>query len=112
MPRLQFPLADPAAAPYGQLPSLRHRGSFQLSAFQLHSVAERTYRPLRAGGNQLTENVSVYVKGLFNQRKSTNQAAPEPIFVGPEAGNGGGSLLDITEVDVDNPFNPLGFTSI
>ncbi len=58
----------------------------------------------------LTENVSVYVKGLFNQRKSTNQAAPEPIFVGPEAGNGGGSLLDITEVDVDNPYNPLGFT--
>ncbi len=58
----------------------------------------------------LTENVSVYVKGLFNNRRSTSQAAPEPIFIGPEAGNGGGSLLDITEVDVDNPFNPLGFT--
>jgi iron complex outermembrane recepter protein len=58
----------------------------------------------------LSENVSVYVKGLFNNRRSTNQAAPEPIFVGPEAGNGGGSLLDITEVDVNNPYNPLGFT--
>lgn len=60
--------------------------------------------------NDLSENVSVYVKGLFNNRRSTNQAAPEPIFIGPEAGNGGGSLLDVTEVDVDNPFNPLGFT--
>jgi iron complex outermembrane receptor protein len=58
----------------------------------------------------LTENVSVYVKGLFNNRRSTNQAAPEPIFIGPEAGNGGGSLLDVTEVDVNNPYNPLGFT--
>ena len=58
----------------------------------------------------LSPNVSMYVKGLFNNRKSTNQAAPEPIFIGPEAGNGGGSLLDITGVDVNNPYNPLGFT--
>src|SRR6185295_4474638 len=58
----------------------------------------------------LSENVSVYVKGLFNTRKSTNQAAPEPIFIGPEAGNGGGSLLDETGVDVDNRNNPFGFT--
>jgi iron complex outermembrane receptor protein len=60
--------------------------------------------------SQLSENVSVYVKGLYNNRKSTNQAAPEPIFVGPEAGNGGGSLLDETGIDVNNPYNPLGFT--
>jgi len=58
----------------------------------------------------LTDTVSVYVKGLFNQRKSTNQAAPEPIFIGPEAGNGGGNLLDATGVDVNNPYNPFGFT--
>jgi iron complex outermembrane receptor protein len=58
----------------------------------------------------LTDNVSFYLKGLFNNRKSRNQAAPEPIFIGPEAGNGGGSLLDVTEVDVNNPYNPFGFT--
>ncbi|HZF25567.1 MAG TPA: TonB-dependent receptor [Steroidobacteraceae bacterium] len=58
----------------------------------------------------LSDNVSVYVKGLFNQRKSTNQAAPEPIFIGPEAGNGGGSLLDTTGIDINNPYNPFGFT--
>ena len=58
----------------------------------------------------VSENVSIYVKGLFNTRKSTNQAAPEPIFIGPEAGNGGGSLLDETGVDVNNPYNPFGFT--
>ena len=39
------------------------------------------------GETQLSDH-SLYLKGLFNNRKSTNQAAPEPIFVGPEAGNG------------------------
>ena len=30
-----------------------------------------------------------YAKALYNNRNSTNQAAPEPIFVGPGAGTGG-----------------------
>ena len=31
----------------------------------------------------LTDDVRLHVKGLYNNRTSTNQAAPEPIFVGP-----------------------------
>lgn len=57
---------------------------------------------------ELSENVSLYIKGLYSNRKSTNQAAPEPLFIGPEAGNG--NLLDTISVDVTNPFNPFGFT--
>ena len=37
---------------------------------------------------RLTDNVSFFVKGLVQPASSTNQAAPEPLFVGPEAGNG------------------------
>jgi len=29
-----------------------------------------------------TDSIQLYAKGLFNTRTSTNQAAPEPIFVG------------------------------
>ena len=58
--------------------------------------------------HEITDNVRVYVKTLFNNRKSTNQVAPEPLFIGPEAGNG--NLLDTISVDVTNPFNPFGFT--
>lgn len=57
----------------------------------------------------LTERVSFYMKGLYNNRRSTNQAAPEPLFIGPEAGNGVGNLLDVTGVSAQNPYNPLGF---
>src|SRR6266403_72854 len=36
-----------------------------------------------------TDSIQLYAKGLFNTRTSTNQAAPEPIFVGPVAQTGG-----------------------
>jgi iron complex outermembrane receptor protein len=55
---------------------------------------------------QLSDNVSIYAKGLFNNRKSTNQAAPEPIFVGPFAGTGG--LADNISISRLNPYNPFG----
>jgi len=58
--------------------------------------------------HELSDSVRVYAKTLFNNRKSTNQAAPEPLFIGSEAGNG--NLLDTISVDVTNPFNPFGFT--
>ncbi|TLY74974.1 MAG: TonB-dependent receptor [Gammaproteobacteria bacterium] len=53
-----------------------------------------------------TDNIQLYAKGLFNTRTSTNQAAPEPIFVGPVAGTGG--LADRINVSAANPFNPFG----
>lgn len=57
---------------------------------------------------ELTSNINAYVKGSFTNRRSVNQAAPEPLFIGPDAGNG--NLLDTISVDVTNPFNPFGFT--
>ncbi len=55
-----------------------------------------------------TENTSLYVKGLFNNRKSTNQAAPEPLCQGD---CGTGSLFDVTVYDATQIFNPFGFTT-
>ncbi|HUI62159.1 MAG TPA: TonB-dependent receptor, partial [Steroidobacteraceae bacterium] len=53
-----------------------------------------------------SDDVQLYAKGLFNNRTSTNQAAPEPIFVGPFAGTGG--IADGINVSKNNPFNPFG----
>lgn len=57
---------------------------------------------------RLTDRVSLWGRVLYNERESTNRAAPEPIFLGPGAGTG--SLADGVSIDVTNPFNPLGFT--
>lgn len=56
----------------------------------------------------LTDETEVHVKALFNNRTSANQAAPEPIFVGPYAGTGG--LADTIVVAANNPYNPFGIT--
>lgn len=57
---------------------------------------------------KLTDNITWYARGLYNNRTSLNQAAPEPIFLGPGAGTGG--LADTVGIDVSNPWNPLGYT--
>jgi iron complex outermembrane recepter protein len=57
----------------------------------------------------ITDNVKFYFRGLYNTRKSVNQAAPEPIFLGQAFC----FLIDrcyTTGVDVTNPYNPFGFT--
>ncbi|TAL84574.1 MAG: TonB-dependent receptor [Rhodanobacter sp.] len=57
---------------------------------------------------KVTDSITWYMRGIYNTRKSVNQAAPEPIFLGPGAGTGG--LADSVGVDVTNPYNPFGFT--
>lgn len=61
---------------------------------------------------QVTHEVSDAIqfrgKALFNNRKSVNQAAPIPLFIGPFGGNG--NRMDTISIDVTNPYNPFGFT--
>jgi iron complex outermembrane recepter protein len=52
------------------------------------------------------EDTHLNVHAVYNRRNSKNQAAPLPLFVGPDAGNG--NLLDRITIDATNPFNPFG----
>ncbi|GAB3379890.1 TonB-dependent receptor [Lysobacter fragariae] len=54
----------------------------------------------------ISDNMSWYVKALVNRRESTNQAAPEPIDLGPGSGN---VWNDNVVIAANNPFNPFGF---
>lgn len=56
---------------------------------------------------EVADSVRWYLKGLYQARVSTNQAAPEPIFFGPGSGTG---IAATVGVDVSNPYNPLGYT--
>ncbi len=56
----------------------------------------------------VTEDIGWYARALYNRRESVNQAAPEPIFLGPEAGTGN-PLADNIVISRLNPFNPFGF---
>jgi iron complex outermembrane receptor protein len=58
----------------------------------------------------ISDSVQWYFKGLYNTRESVNQAAPEPIFLGGDAGTGG--LADRVSISRLNPFNPFGIDLI
>ena len=55
---------------------------------------------------EVNDSVRLHGKALYNQRESANQAAPEPIFVGPFAGTGG--IADTIIISHLNPYNPFG----
>ena len=55
---------------------------------------------------RIGDNVNFSAHALYNRRNSSNQAAPLPLFVGPDSGNG--NLLDNISIDGTNPFNPFG----
>lgn len=92
------------------------------SDFKAFTVADRyNFRPLnylltpneRIGAfvnftGDLGDDVRFSTKILYNRRTSDNQAAPLPLFVGPDAGNG--NLLDTISISATNPFNPFGVT--
>ena len=82
---------------------------FNFQPYNFIMTPSERYSVYAQGETKLTDNVSFYLKGLFNNRQSTNSAAPEPLFIGPEAGNGVGNLLDATSISRLNPYNPFGF---
>lgn len=57
---------------------------------------------------RITDSLNLHARTAYTMRESVNQAAPEPLFVGPEGATG--TRLDTLSVDVTNPYNPFGFT--
>jgi iron complex outermembrane receptor protein len=57
---------------------------------------------------EIGDDMEFRLRATYVERQSANQAAPLPLFVGPDAGNG--NLLDTVVIAADNPYNPFGFT--
>jgi iron complex outermembrane receptor protein len=82
---------------------------FNYAPYNLLLTPSRRTAIFAQGRYNLRDNVRWYLKGLYQSRHSVNQAAPEPIFIGPGAGTGG--LADTVGVDASNPYNPFGTLS-
>ncbi len=83
---------------------------FNFAPFQYILTPSERYGAWMSFKQELTSNINLRVKAQYNRRKSQNQAAFEPLFLGPDAGNGAGSLFDTLSIDATNPFNPFGVT--
>ena len=53
----------------------------------------------------LSDNLHWYARALFNRRESLNQAAPEPIDIGPGSGT---AFSSNAVIPANHPFNPFG----
>ena len=58
---------------------------------------------------EFTPAVSGWARGLYSERESANQAAPEPIFLGTDAGVYNDWAEKDLVISANNPYNPFGF---
>ena len=58
------------------------------------------------GEYDLAEKTVLRLTAAYNNRKSQNQAASEPLFAGP--GGGGGAWMEAIVFSANNPYNPFG----
>ena len=83
---------------------------FNFAPFNYILTPSERYGAFMSFRQELGGGVNLRVKASYNRRNSQNQAAFEPLFIGPDAGNGAGSLFDTLSIDATNPFNPFGVT--
>ena len=104
-----IPVYDPASPCVGDdFHPFATADRFNFAQFNLALTPSERTNVFGMAEYDIAPNIRAFVKGSFVNRKSVNQAAPEPIFIGPDAGNG--NLLDTISIDATNPFNPFGFT--
>ena len=94
----------------GELRHFENSDRFNFAPYQYLLTPSERYGGWVSVKHELTDNINLRFKGEANRRNSQNQAAFEPLFIGPDAGNGGGSLFDTLSFDVSNPYNPFGVT--
>jgi iron complex outermembrane recepter protein len=101
------PVYDPTLAG-GDFRPLVTSDRFNFAPFNYFLTPSERYGFFASVKQELTADINLRVKAVYNRRNSQNQAAFLPLFIGPDAGNG--NLLDTISVDATNPFNPFGRT--
>jgi iron complex outermembrane receptor protein len=81
---------------------------FNFAPFNFLQIPLERYGAFANLKYEIADNVNFTLKGLWNKRKSKNEAAPLPFAIGPDAGVT--PVLDATTIDATNPFNPFGVT--
>ncbi len=104
------PRYDPAdpTGPNSDFKLLTAADRFNFSPYNYFLTPSERYGFFLSAKQELTSDINLRVKAVYNRRNSQNQAAFLPLFVGPDAGNG--NLLDTISIDATNPYNPFGMT--
>ncbi|MGD9967335.1 MAG: TonB-dependent receptor [Hyphomonadaceae bacterium] len=103
-----FPTYNPALANGGpDFVAFTTLSRFNFQPFNFVVTPSERFSAFGQWVQELNNDMEFRLRATFVNRQSANQAAPLPLFVGPDAGNG--NLLDTVVIAADNPFNPFGF---
>ncbi len=102
------PVYDPTLVA-GDYTNFTSAARFNFAPFNYFLTPSERYGGFVNIKQELTSNINLRVKAVYSHRKSQNQAAFLPLFIGPDAGNG--NLLDRITIDASNPYNPFGTLS-
>ncbi len=102
------PVYDPTLVA-GDYTTFTSAARFNFAPFNYFLTPSERYGGFVNIKQELTSAINLRVKAVYSHRKSQNQAAFLPLFIGPDAGNG--NLLDRITIDASNPYNPFGTLS-
>ena len=102
------PVYDPTLVG-GDFTAFTSAARFNFAPFNYFLTPSERYGGFVNLKQELTSNINFRIKALYSHRRSQNQAAFLPLFIGPDAGNG--NLLDTITIDASNPYNPFGTLS-
>jgi iron complex outermembrane receptor protein len=81
---------------------------FNFAPFNLVQTPSQRMNAFTSVSHKIAPKANVRGKASFTNRQSVNQAAPEPLFVGP--GGASGTRMDTLRIDATNPYNPFGIS--
>lgn len=110
---INTPTSTPTIANFRHFVSVPSAGSpnvdrFNFAPYNYMQIPLERYGVFGNLKYDITPDVHFSLKGIWNRRKSANQAAPLPFGIGQAAGIT--PVLDATTVDATNPYNPFGVT--
>lgn len=79
---------------------------FNYSPFNKLSTPNERVNIFAKAEYDITDDITLRTIASYNNRRSVSQAAPEPLFFGPDAGSG--FWMDNMVISALNPFNPFG----
>ena len=103
-----LPVYDPFNPTGGDFHQFTVADRFNFQPFNFIQTPNQRLNLFAKAEYDITDSIVFRMVGSYTNRKSVNRAAPEPLFIGPDAGNG--NIMDTITVDVTNPFNPFGFS--
>ncbi len=100
------PMFDPFDLTAGDFHPFATADRFNFQPFNLLLTPNKRVNIFGKAEVDLTDRIVFEIKAAYNNRRSVNQAAPEPLFMGSDAGTG--FFLDNVFIPADHPFNPFG----